>query len=102
MFRFLKIRKKINKECWNLNYSFIVWLNKRLKVYIKDASKVVDFNFHTYKYRGAIYSQAQVLDKMLNLTNHLKETYWDVDPQSLAETRELLELFMISFNDLWW
>ena len=35
-------KKKLKEECWSLDYSFIVWLNQHLKVYLQDAQKIVN------------------------------------------------------------
>ena len=66
-------KKKISKECWNLNYSFILWLKERLPVYVEEASKVVNLEYHKFNFRGEEYTQLQLINKMIELVNYLTE-----------------------------
>ena len=45
-------KKKISRECWNLNYSFILWLKDRLPIYVKEAGQIVDLEYHIFNYKG--------------------------------------------------
>ena len=97
-------KKKISRECWNLNYSFIVWLKEHLSIYVKEASKMVNLEYHKFNFRGEEYTQLQLINRMIELVNYLTEDerYFDWDPVPVEKTEELLEIFKLTFPSLWW
>ena len=99
-----KAKKKISRECWNLNYEFIVWLKEHLSVYVEEAGKVVNLEYHKFNYRGEEFTQLQLINKMIELVNYLTEDerYFDWDPVPVEKTEELLEIFTLTFPSLWW
>ena len=59
-------KKKIRKECWDLDSAFLKWLKEHLIVYLKEASKVVDLNWHKFQYKGEELTQEQIIKKNIN------------------------------------
>ena len=59
-------KKKISKECWDLDSAFLKWLKEHLIVYLKEASKVVDLNWHKFQYKGEELTQEQIIKKNIN------------------------------------
>lgn len=92
--------KKLSRECWNIDYSFIKWLNEHLKVYLKEASKVIDLG-KEYKYCGVEYTLKSVIERMIYLSDKLTNDYYVVN-DVYEYTDELLDLFRLVFYDLWW
>lgn len=48
---FKKQRKKYGfdaRECYNLDYTFAVWLYSHLKMYLESAETIVDLSYHTF------------------------------------------------------
>ena len=45
-------------ECWNLDITFLKWINSRFKKYKEKAGKIVDLEFHKFKYKGKWYISA--------------------------------------------
>ena len=66
-------KEKIAKECWNLNYSFILWLKERLPVYLEESGKAINLEFHKFNFRGEEYTQLQLINKMIESVNYLTE-----------------------------
>ena len=99
-----KLRKKISRECWNLNYEFIVWLKQHLPVYVEEAGEIVDLEYHKFNYKGKEYTQLQLINRMIELVNYLtgNERYFDFDQVPVEKTEELLEIFTLTFPSLWW
>lgn len=97
-------KKKISRECWNLNYEFILWLKARLPIYVKEAGSTVDLEYHKFDYKGESFTQLQLINRMIELTNELTEDgrYFDFDPEVSAKEEELLEIFKLTFPSLWW
>ena len=93
--------KKLSRECWNIDYSFIKWLNKHLKVYLKEASKVIDLEWKKYKYCGVEYTLKSAIERMIYLSDKLTNDYYVVN-DVCDYTDELLDLFRLVFYDLWW
>ena len=59
-------KKKISEECWDLDSAFLKWLKEHLIVYLKEASKVVDLNWHKFQYKGEELTQEQIIKKNIN------------------------------------
>lgn len=94
-------------ETWNLSYEFILWLNSRFKKYREQAIKIVDLEYYKFEYKDKIYTQLQVIDKIIELTDYIiNNDYYEMmwsDIEHLEETKdEIFDLFKISFNVMWW
>ena len=90
-------------ECWNLDYSFIEWLNKHLKVYKKDASRIVDLEYHKFTYKRKKYTQLQLIDKLIELTDEyikMKHEDWLEDGSKYID--EIFDIFKLIYWSLWW
>ena len=97
-------KKRLKEECWNINYSFILWLNEHLKVYKIDAIKYVDLNYHKFNYKDKEYTQLEIIDKLIELTNTLiqDEKYFELKNEVNDIVTEMLDLFVLVFPALWW
>ena len=58
-------------ETWNLDWEFFRWVNSRFKQYRKDASDIVDLEFYKFKYKGKEYTQLELINRIIKLTNKL-------------------------------
>ena len=102
--KFKTKKQKLREECWNIDYSFVKWLNEHLKQYLIDASKIVDLDYHQIEYKGEKYTQRQLINKMVELTDWLKEEefYYGAPEEVDHKAMELLDIFKITFYYLWW
>lgn len=95
-------------ECWNLDYQFILWVNSRFKQYKKDASEIVDLNYHKFKYKGKTYPLSYLIDKVIMLSNTLidEKQYFDLvhsDNDKIQKTiNEIFDIFKLIFGAMWW
>ena len=100
-----KIRKKAKVD-WNLNWEFICWLNKWFKEYKKNASKIVDLEFHKFKYKRKEMTQLEIIDRIIELTDDVSKNWWDfedeVQNRIAKEIDEIFQLFRIVFYTMWW
>ena len=97
---------KLNKTPidWNLDYELIVWLNKNLKEYYNNASEVVDLTFHKFKYKKKEYTQEQLIEKLIDITNYLKKEYFFTkQPKKIiSKVKEMFDILKLIFFTLWW
>ena len=102
----LKIkRKKISKECWNLDYELVKWLNEHLKVYKEEASKIVDLEFYKFHYKKKEYTQLQILNRLIEITDYLLDVdYFENSNVELINKNkdEMYDLLKIVHWQLWW
>ena len=97
-------KKTISKECWNLDYELVKWLNEHLKVYRKEAIKVVNLEFYKFEYKKKEYTQLEILDRLIDITNTLLETdYFDCDVNKTNKLKnEMYDLLKEIHWQLWW
>ena len=94
-------------ETWNLNYEFILWLNSRFKKYKEQATKMVDLEYYKFEYKDKIYTQLQVIDRIIELTDYIinndyYEMMWSDVERLEAMKNEIFDLFKMSFGAMWW
>ncbi len=77
--------KKLTKECWNLNDNLFRWLEERLPVYKKDASKYVDLEQPIIKFKG----QSKNLEEWLDVLIEMMQKYKYIDSINIHELEEL-------------
>lgn len=97
-------KKQISKDCWDMDYAFYNWMLEHLKVYLKDASPVVDLTYNKEEYNGVEYTQEEAVKRMIklceNLTNDRTSYIFSEDCQRDAE--ELIDLWKIWHRAMWW
>ena len=94
-------KRKLRRECYNLNWEFVKWINEHCKVYLKDASKIIDLTFHKFTYEGVEYTQEEVIKMMISLSdNLLKSDDWSI--QYYKDRDKLLDLWKLVIGAMWW
>lgn len=100
----MSLFKKKPKIDWNLHLESLKWLNKWFKEYKKNASKVIDLEFHTFKYEGKTYTQLEIIDRIIYLTDTVIEEEKDIayfnDQQ--RKVNEIFDLYKLVFWNMWW
>ena len=102
-----RIRGWSDDETWNLNYEFILWLNSRFKKYREQAIKIVNLEYYKFEYKDKIYTQLQVIDRIIELTDYIinndyYEMMWSDVEHLEAMKHEICDLFKMSFGAMWW
>ena len=99
-----RIRGWSDDETWNLDYEFIKWINSRFKKYKELASKIVDLEDHKFTYKRKKYTQLELIDKVIELSDTLLASYWvyedDFDKYGIAN--EIFDIFKTIFWAMWW
>ena len=103
-----RIRGWSDDECWTVNYEFLKWINSRFKQYKKDAIKTVDLEYFTYNYKDKDYTQLQIIERIIELTDDLvdDEKYFSLEYKDFEkmeeDLNELFDLFRLVFHQMWW
>lgn len=94
-------KKKIQRDCWDLDTAFYKWLAERLPVYLKDADKVVDLTLYTFNYHGETFTQKEMIEKLIVLVNNiLTEDQWNLI--RCDNCRQALEIWSMIIPCMWW
>ena len=95
-------KRKIHRDCWDLEYTFIQWLNEHCKVYLKDTSKFINLTFHKFTYEGVEYTQEEVIKMMISLSDNLLKIDDDWSIQYYKDRDKLLDLWKLVIGAMWW
>lgn len=97
-------KQKIKEECYDVSYSFIEWLNTRLKVFREDASRTIDLKFHRFEYNEQEYDLGTLLNLMIDISDGLlyEQHYYDYSKDVDEKVDMLLDIFKLTFHYLWW
>lgn len=100
-------KKKLKEECWNLDYSLVVWLNEHLRVYLEDADKVIDLAYYKFDYEGETYTLKEIIIKLIAITDYLKDKHFaDSSSEDLEITErkkdEMYDILKMIHYYLWW
>lgn len=112
----MKIKRKIkywfqiltrgwsDEETWNLDYSFIKWVNSRFKVYKEQAGKIVDLEYHKFTYKKKTYTQLELIDKVIDLTDeYIKNANANWYDDTLDPIKnEVFDIFKKIYWSMWW
>ena len=96
------MKKTIKQECCNLDLELIEWLNRHLKAYLEHASKHIDLEFHTYTYNGKRFTQKQIIERLITITDILSETHFDFTKEYNNLKDEMYDLLKLVHNQMWW
>lgn len=92
-----------DRETWDLQSSFYLWLYERLMKYVESASPIVNLEYHKFEYKGKEYTQIEMIDMMLErLKFFFSSSYVDFDPESEKKVQEIGEIWAIVLPAMWW
>ena len=102
-----RIRGWSDDETWNLDYEFIKWVNSRFKKYKEKASKIVDLEFHRFEYESKEYTQLELINRIIKLTNKLIDEDYFMGKLEEAEEitkakDEVFDIFKLIYGVMWW
>ena len=91
------------RETWNLQYSFYLWLYERLKMYLLTAGVNIDLNHHRFVYNETSYTQQQMIDMMLErLEFYFSDKYQSNDQEQWPYIEEIAKLWATVLPAMWW
>ena len=99
-------KQKIKEECWNLDYELIKWLNEHLKVYLEDASRNVDLEFHIVKIKNKNYKMGDAIKRLIEITDFMAglNSYYECNDVEKFEDykNEMYDILKAIHFYLWW
>jgi len=99
-------KRKLQEECWSLDYHIVKWLNEHLKVYLKDANDFVDLTVHRFEYHNHEYTELKLLEVLIEVTDKLLDYYddgfvnYELKGNKLKD--EMYDILKILHFTLWW
>lgn len=94
-------------ELWNLDYTFIKWINTRFKAYKEQT--IIDLTFHTFEYKGNKYTQGELIDEIIRISDllidedfYFETIFGSVHKEQSGLYDELLEMFSLVIRHMWW
>ena len=99
---------KLREECWNIDYSFLLWINEHFKMYLEEAGNIVNLEDYTYDYKGKIITQKDAINIIINDTNWLIKVYYDYSVKEEFKEEftnaidEVFEVFHLVYYNMWW
>ena len=94
-------KKKLSKECWDLDLAFLKWLQEHLPVYLKDAEQIVDLTYYKFTYNNIEYTQKDLIIHMIKLVNEAINMDMYNEKYSVI-VDEILDLWKMVFYCMWW
>lgn len=92
-----------DRETWDLQHTFYLWLYERLMKYVESASPIVNLEYHKFEFKGKEYTQIEMIDMMLERLRFVfSSSYVDFEPESIEKAREIGEIWAIVLPAMWW
>lgn len=90
------------RECWNLDQTFIEWLYSHLMMYLEGATGIIDLNYHKFEFNGKIYTQKEAIEFILErLRNSLIDVY-DDNNEAYLGVYDAVRMWAEIFRACWW
>lgn len=107
-----------NRETWNLDTVFYMWLYERLKMFVEIGGQVVDLNFHKFDFKGKEYTQLELINMMIErLEYYFNEDardskideyrkqgmgIFEADNKAYEPVKEIGEIWALVLPAMWW
>jgi hypothetical protein len=89
------------RETWDMNASFHLWLYERLKYFLEFAP--INLEYHKFEFKGKIYTQQQMIKIMLErLEFSFSDDYNDFDEKQVEYVSEIESIWAIVASAMWW
>lgn len=89
-----------SRETWSLDYTFVLWLYQRVKMYNDITNNIIDKNHHKFNYREKEYSQQEMINILLNkCEKYIKDDKEDLKNELVKEITDIWGIIILS---MWW
>lgn len=90
-----------DRETWNLDFVFYLWLYERLKMFL-DVT-IIDLDFPRFEYNGKEYTQRQMIDMMIErLEFYFCKEYNDWNTEHVDYVLEIGKIWATVLPAMWW
>lgn len=107
--RFYKQYKKYgftDYDTWSLDHAFAEWMYSRLYMYLEYGGKIVNLDYHKFKYKDKEYTQRQIILKIMDACEcYIRNQFCGnvVNEEiSYKAMQEACELWALVFPAMWW
>ena len=93
------------RETWNLDTQFAYWLFTRCKMYLQEASKVVDLSYHKFEFEGKTYTQEESINQIIEWTKPYVKKYslaGDEEIEACENVQKACKLWSVIVPAMWW
>lgn len=98
-----------SRDTYNLDYTLVCWLYERLRYFQDEASKVINFEYHTFEVDGESLTQRQCIDRMVKDCETIilyQEYAASADDQEWIKVQaakdDLFKVLGIAYWSMWW
>ena len=92
-----------NRELWNLDRTFYLWLYERLKRYKEVASEIIDLEYHKFKFKGKEYTQIGIIDEIIKrLEFYFKNDVTDFTEEQKESVNDIAFLWATVLPARWY
>ena len=95
-------KRKMYRECWALDNSFYRWLLPRIIEYKKDASKIVNLEYHKFEYKGQEYTQLEMIDMLIDDLKYVTDDNYFCWTDSFNRAQRVLDVWALIGLSMWW
>lgn len=95
-----------SRETWNLNHNFVEWLYSHLKMYKKEASKIIDLTAHKINWDEKEITQIEAIDILLKECKffliNVNGTDLEKEKKAYERMQKATKLWAELFPYMWW
>mgnify|MGYP007069856396 CR=1 FL=1 len=95
-----------SRETWNLDTVFAEWLYTRCTMYLEEADKIVNLEYHKVTYKDKEYTQKEAIEKIRKWALYYVKNKYSVDSEKEKKAYEKLikasELWALIVPYMWW
>lgn len=90
-----------NREIWNMDLAFYLWLYERLMRY-KEITPV-DLKFHKFDFEGKTYTQGELIDEMIKrLRFYLSDKYKESNDEHFDYVNKVQYMWAEILHSMWY
>lgn len=95
-------KRQLHRDCWDLNSAFVKWLYVRVPIYLRDASKMVNLDWHKFDWQGEQRTQREMIQLLINDLEYVEHyTSGNLDLFE-KKMKEIMDIWYLIYPTMWW
>lgn len=93
------------RDTYDLDFAWRLWLYEHLKMYLKEASPVIDLTEKRFEWEGKKYSQEELIGMMLERLEFAlnpRNRYDDLDAKEYEYVHQIEQIWAVVCPAMWW